>query len=118
MVFFFFFFPSRRRHTRFKCDWSSDVCSSDLTLFHHAVVIGGGLLGLEAANGLMKQGMKVTVVHLPDVLMERQLDQAAARMLRKELEARGLRFIFKGVTQEIIGKARVQGVRLEDGQET
>ena len=85
--------------------------------FHHAVVIGGGLLGLEAANGLMKQGMKVTVVHLPDVLMERQLDQAAARMLRKELESRGLRFIFKGVTQEIIGKARVQGVRLEDGQE-
>ena len=85
--------------------------------FHHAVVIGGGLLGLEAANGLMKQGMKVTVVHLPDVLMERQLDQAAARMLRKELEARGLRFIFKGVTQEIIGKGRVQGVRLEGGQE-
>src|SRR4030066_209751 len=85
--------------------------------YQHAVVIGGGLLGLEAANGLMKQGMKVTVVHLPDVLMERQLDQAAARMLRKELESRGLRFIFKGVTQEIIGKARVQGVRLEDGQE-
>ncbi len=85
--------------------------------FHHAVVIGGGLLGLEAANGLMKQGMKVTVVHLPDVLMERQLDQAAARMLRKELEARGLQFIFKGVTKEIFGKGRVQGMRLDDGQE-
>jgi len=60
--------------------------------YQHAVVIGGGLLGLEAANGLMKQGMKVTVVHLPDTLMERQLDAAAARMLRKELEARGLQF--------------------------
>jgi nitrite reductase (NADH) large subunit len=85
--------------------------------YHHAVVIGGGLLGLEAANGLMKQGMKVTVVHLPDVLMERQLDQAAARMLKKELESRGLQFIFKGVTKEIFGKVRVQGVRLEGGQE-
>ena len=86
-------------------------------IYKHAVVIGGGLLGLEAANGLMKQGMKVTVVHLPDLLMERQLDQAAARMLKKELEARGLQFIFKGVTQEIFGKGRVQGVRLEGGQE-
>ncbi len=85
--------------------------------YRHAVVIGGGLLGLEAANGLMKQGMKVTVVHLPDVLMERQLDQAAARMLKKELESRGLQFIFKGVTKEIFGKGRVQGVHLEGGQE-
>src|SRR3989344_2267785 len=83
--------------------------------FHHAVVIGGGLLGLEAANGLMKQGMKVTVVHLPDVLMERQLDQAEARMLRKELESRGLQFIFKGVTKEIFGKGRVQGVGAAGG---
>ena len=85
--------------------------------FKHAVVIGGGLLGLEAANGLLKQGMKVTVVHLPELLMERQLDQAAARMLRKELETRGLQFIFKGVTKEIIGKGRVQSVRLDDGTE-
>ena len=85
--------------------------------FSHAVVIGGGLLGLEAANGLLKQGMKVTVIHLPDILMERQLDTPAARMLRKELEARGLQFITKGVTKEIIGKKRVQGVILEDGRE-
>ncbi len=85
--------------------------------YQHAVVIGGGLLGLEAANGLMKQGMKVTVVHLPDTLMERQLDDAAARMLRKELEARGLQFILKGQTKEIIGKSRVQGVLLGDGRE-
>jgi NAD(P)H-dependent nitrite reductase small subunit len=57
-----------------------------------AVVIGGGLLGLEAANGLMKQGMDVTVVHIFDTLMERQLDRAAAALLRESLEARGMRF--------------------------
>ncbi len=85
--------------------------------YRHAVVIGGGLLGLEAANGLMKQGMKVTVVHLPDVLMERQLDTPAAKMLKKSLEDRGLEFVLQGVTQEIIGKNRVQGVRLKDGRE-
>jgi nitrite reductase (NADH) large subunit len=85
--------------------------------YRHAVVIGGGLLGLEAANGLMKQGMKVTVVHLPDVLMERQLDAPAAKMLKKSLEDRGLEFVLQGVTQEIIGKNRVQGVRLKDGRE-
>jgi nitrite reductase (NADH) large subunit len=85
--------------------------------YRHAVVIGGGLLGLEAANGLSKQGMKVTVIHLPDTLMERQLDVAAARMLKKELEARGLQFILRGQTQEIVGKKRVQGVRLADGRE-
>jgi nitrite reductase (NADH) large subunit len=85
--------------------------------YRHAVVIGGGLLGLEAANGLMKQGMKVTVVHLPDVLMERQLDAPAAKMLKKSLEDRGLEFVLKGVTKEIIGKNRVQGVVLADGRE-
>ena len=85
--------------------------------FRHAVVIGAGLLGLEAANGLSKQGMKVTVVHLLDVLMERQLDSTAAKMLKKELEARGLQFVLKGQTQEILGKHRVQGVRLADGRE-
>ena len=85
--------------------------------YRHAVVIGGGLLGLEAANGLMKQGMKVTVVHLPEVLMERQLDTPAAKMLKKSLEDRGLEFVLQGVTEEIIGKKRVQGVRLKDGRE-
>src|SRR3989344_3433616 len=58
--------------------------------YRHAVVIGGGLLGLEAANGLLKQGMKVTVIHLVDTLMERQLDRAAGRMLKKALEAAGI----------------------------
>src|SRR5690606_12707297 len=58
----------------------------------HAVVIGGGLLGLEAANGLMLRGMQVTVVHIAPWLMERQLDQTAAQLLQGSLEARGLRF--------------------------
>lgn len=57
-----------------------------------AVVIGGGLLGLEAANGLMKQGMDVTVVHIFDTLMERQLDRTAAAMLKQSLEKRGMKF--------------------------
>lgn len=83
----------------------------------HAVVIGGGLLGLEAANGLMKQGMKVTVLHLMDTLMERQLDGIAGKMLKKELEARGISFEMKASTREIIGKKRAQGVILEDGRE-
>ena len=83
----------------------------------HAVVIGGGLLGLEAANGLMKQGMKVTVLHLMDTLMERQLDRVAGKMLKKELEARGIDFEMKASTREIIGKKRAQGVILEDGRE-
>jgi nitrite reductase (NADH) large subunit len=67
--------------------------------YRHAVVIGGGLLGLEAANGLMLRGMQVTVVHLADWLMERQLDETAANLLRRSLEARGLRFLTGAVTQ-------------------
>lgn len=83
----------------------------------HAVVIGGGLLGLEAANGLMQQGMSVTVVHLMDNLMERQLDSAAATMLRQSLEARGLNFLMAAQTEAIIGKDRVEKVRFKDGTE-
>jgi len=83
----------------------------------HAVVIGGGLLGLEAANGLMKQGMEVTVVHLLDVLMERQLDIEAAAMLRASLEERGLRFLMDAQTVAILGEERVKGVRFKDGLE-
>jgi nitrite reductase (NADH) large subunit len=81
----------------------------------NAVVIGGGLLGLEAANGLMKQGMAVTVLHLMDTLMERQLDTAAARLLRSSLETRGLVFRTGAQTEAIIGDARVEAVRLKDG---
>jgi len=83
----------------------------------HAVVIGGGLLGLEAANGLMQQGMSVTVVHILDTLMERQLDGEAAGMLRKSLEERGLHFLMGAQTEAIIGENRVQRVRFKDGTE-
>jgi nitrite reductase (NADH) large subunit len=82
----------------------------------HAVVIGGGLLGLEAASGLLKRGMKVTLVHLLDTLMERQLDADAGRMLRQSLEARGLDFVMPGETAEILGDERVRALRLKDGR--
>ncbi|WP_018716479.1 nitrite reductase large subunit NirB [Arhodomonas aquaeolei] len=83
----------------------------------HAVVIGGGLLGLEAANGLMKQGMSVTVVHIADSLMERQLDRPASGLLRDTLIERGLDFRMEAVTERILGRRRVSGVRFEDGSE-
>ena len=83
----------------------------------HAVVIGGGLLGLEAANGLMKQGMHVTVVHVLDTLMERQLDPAAAGLLRVSLEERGLRFLMGANTAALLGDDQVRAVRFKDGLE-
>jgi nitrite reductase (NADH) large subunit len=82
-----------------------------------AVVIGGGLLGLEAANGLAARGMDVTVVHLVDTLMERQLDAAAGALLRRTLEARGQRFLMGAQTAEILGEERVRAVRFKDGTE-
>lgn len=82
----------------------------------HAVVIGGGLLGLEAANGLLKQGMRVTVVHLLDSLMERQLDKAAAKLLKRSLEERGLEFLMEAQTEAILGQGRVEAVRFKDGR--
>ncbi len=83
-----------------------------------AVVIGGGLLGLEAANGLKLRGMDVTVVHLMPWLMERQLDKTAADMLRKSLETKGLRFLLHTETAEIVGKdGQVAAVRLKGGDE-
>ena len=81
-----------------------------------AVVIGGGLLGLEAAAGLQAQGMDVTVLHLMPSLMERQLDPAAGYLLEKELGRRGIRVITKANTSEIVGEnGRVSAVRLADG---
>ena len=82
-----------------------------------AVIIGGGLLGLEAAHGLMKQGMEVTVIHLMDTLMECQLDDVAGDMLRRSLEGRGLRFLMAAETEEILGRDGVRAVRLKDGTE-
>lgn len=89
------------------------------TKYQHAVVIGGGLLGLEAANGLMLRGMQVTVVHIGDWLMERQLDDQAGELLRKSLQARGLRFMLGAQTQALIGgkDGRVMAVQFKDGQE-
>ncbi|PZU11640.1 nitrite reductase large subunit NirB [Sphingomonas sp.] len=82
-----------------------------------AVVIGGGLLGLEAAHGLTLRGMKVTVIHLMPTLMERQLDEAAGWLLKTALEARGQTILTGADTAEIFGDGKVQGVRLKDGRE-
>ncbi|HLF59123.1 MAG TPA: nitrite reductase large subunit NirB [Alphaproteobacteria bacterium] len=83
----------------------------------NAVVIGGGLLGLEAANGLLKRGMSVTVVHLMEWLMERQLDRVAGDMLRRSLEARGMTFKMPAQTKAILGSERVEAVSFADGTE-
>jgi nitrite reductase (NADH) large subunit len=81
-----------------------------------AVVIGGGLLGLEAAHGLAKAGAEVTLVHLMDRLMERQLDARGASMLRGELEARGINILLQAETSSIDGSRRVEAVSLKDGR--
>ena len=80
-----------------------------------AVVIGGGLLGLEAAHGLSLRGMKVTVIHLMPTLMERQLDEAAGWLLKNALEARGQTILTGADTAEIFGDGKVEGVKLKDG---
>ena len=98
--------------------------------YRHAVVIGGGLLGLEAANGLCKRGMQVTVVHASEWLMERQLDRVAGQMLQKALAERGMQFLMQAQTQALLGHAdgregetghpsagRVRAVRFKDGSE-
>ncbi|MCW5263087.1 NAD(P)/FAD-dependent oxidoreductase [Verminephrobacter eiseniae] len=100
--------------------------------YRQAVVIGGGLLGLEAANGLMKRGMQVTVVHVADWLMERQLDAVAGKMLQQSLQERGMQFLLGAQTQALLGHAdgngngngpgpgaapRVRAVRFKDGSE-
>jgi nitrite reductase (NADH) large subunit len=81
-----------------------------------AVVIGGGLLGLEAAAGLEARGMAVTVVHLMPTLMERQLDPAAGYLLQKAVEARGIKVITKAETKAILGDTRAEAVELADGR--
>lgn len=83
----------------------------------NAVVIGGGLLGLEAAAGLKAQGMDVTVLHLMPTLMERQLDQSAGYLLQRAIEARGIRVITRANTHAIVGEDAVTAVRLDDGTE-
>ncbi|MFZ2853269.1 MAG: nitrite reductase large subunit NirB, partial [Rhodocyclaceae bacterium] len=88
-------------------------------LYKHAVVIGGGLLGLEAANGLKLRGMDVTVVHLGPWLLERQLDETAGKMLQKSLEDRGLKFLLQKQTEMLVGgeSGRVAAIRFKDGMQ-
>jgi nitrite reductase (NADH) large subunit len=81
-----------------------------------AVVVGGGLLGLEAAHGLAKAGMKVTVVHLMDRLMERQLDQRSAAMLKAALDERGITVLLSAESAAIQGRRKATGLRLKDGR--
>ncbi|KAF1722266.1 nitrite reductase large subunit NirB [Pseudoxanthomonas wuyuanensis] len=85
----------------------------------HAVVIGGGLLGLEAANGLKLRGMEVTVVHLAGWLLERQLDPVAGQLLEKSLSDRGLKFRLNTSTTELLGNenGEVRAVKFSDGSE-
>lgn len=81
-----------------------------------AAVIGGGLLGLEAARGLQHLGMEVTVVHLADRLMERQLDARGGAYLRRAIEGQGIRVQLKRSTAEFLGEGRVRGLRFADGE--
>jgi nitrite reductase (NADH) large subunit len=85
--------------------------------YKKAVVIGGGLLGLEAANGLKQRGMDVTVVHLAEWLMERQLDRTASKLLQSSLEKKGLEFRLATQTAELVAgeSGRVAAVRFKDG---
>ena len=88
--------------------------------YKNAVVIGGGLLGLEAANGLAVRGMSVTVVHLAPWLMERQLDETAATLLQQSLEEKGLKFLLGAHTEALVANQqqdRVAKVRLKTGLE-
>jgi nitrite reductase (NADH) large subunit len=89
--------------------------------YKHAVVIGGGLLGLEAANGLKLRGMDVTVVHVMPWLMERQLDDVAGKLLQQSLEDRGIKFMMQAQTEALLADAashnssRVGAVKFKDG---
>lgn len=86
-------------------------------MYKKSAVIGGGLLGLEAARGLLNLGMEVSVVHLGDYLMDRQLDKTAGKLLQKELELQGMKFYLEKQTKEILGDQKVKGLRFNDGQE-
>ena len=82
----------------------------------NAVVIGGGLLGLEAAYGLKQRGMNVTVLHLMDRIMDRQLDARASALLKQSIEAKGIPVLTEANTEELIGQdGHVSQLRLKDG---
>lgn len=85
--------------------------------YKKAVVIGGGLLGLEAARGLLNLNMEVSVVHSNRILMNRQMDETGGIMLQKELQQQGMKFLLGKHTEKILGKDRVTGLRFTDGSE-
>ena len=85
--------------------------------YKKAAVIGGGLLGLEAARGLLNLGMDVHVIHINKHLMDRQLDQSASMMLQRDLEEQGMKFLLKKNTASIDGKRRAQGLSFTDGSQ-
>ena len=85
--------------------------------YKKAAVIGGGLLGIESARGLLNLGMEVYVIHLAPYLMERQLDSTAGKLLQAELEKQGMKFLLEKQTQKIFGNERVEGLRFSDGTE-
>ncbi|MFA5171048.1 MAG: nitrite reductase large subunit NirB [Sulfuriferula sp.] len=95
----------------------TDAMIDAAKVYKHAVVIGGGLLGLEAANGLKLRGMDVTVVHINEWLMERQLDKPSAKLLQKSLEDKGLKFLLQKHTAELVQgeSGRVCAVKFKDG---
>ena len=86
--------------------------------YRHAVVIGGGLLGLEAANGLMKRGMQVTVVHAGEWLLDRQLDPTAGQMLQKALQERGMAFLMQAQTEAGVVRLLAVDYRVRDAEES
>lgn len=97
-------------------DAYKDACADLDQKKPRAVVIGGGLLGLEAACGLQARGMAVTVVHLAALLMENQLDALASEKLIASLKSRGIRVITGARTQSIDGGARIESLTLADGR--
>lgn len=101
--------------TAFRDIKDTDTMLAASKQYKKAAVIGGGLLGLEAARGLLNLGMDVSVIHLAPFLMERQLDATAGRLLQNELEKQGMTFLLEKQTEEIVGDDRVEGLRFKDG---
>ncbi|AMK70978.1 MULTISPECIES: NADPH-nitrite reductase [Bacillus] len=101
--------------TAFRDIKDTDTMLTASKQYKKAAVIGGGLLGLEAARGLLNLGMDVSVIHLAPFLMERQLDATAGRLLQNELEKQGMTFLLEKQTEEIVGDDRVEGLRFKDG---
>ncbi|MFC0270410.1 nitrite reductase large subunit NirB [Metabacillus herbersteinensis] len=83
--------------------------------YKKAIVIGGGVLGLEAARGLLNLGLDVKVIHNAEYLMQRQLDEMSSKMLQKKLEQQGIEFLLGKVTEEIVGDSRVEEIHFTDG---